>query len=94
MRHDAIRMLSVRKAILISGGRRPVLLKMPPYYRVAALRTKTAVPPVPCPVNNPEGEPAPVLGADGRPWFLQNGSIRIATGNSDFLDQVATQKVS
>jgi type IV secretory pathway TraG/TraD family ATPase VirD4 len=76
MRHDEIRMLSARKAILVSGGKRPVLFKMPPYYRVSALRKKTALPPVPCPVHQTEAATAPAVGADGRPWFLQTEAVQ------------------
>jgi type IV secretion system protein VirD4 len=71
LRHDEIRMLSPRKAILVSGGKRPVLFKMPPYFLVSALRKKTALPPVPYPVRQTETATAPAVGADGRPWFLR-----------------------
>jgi type IV secretion system protein VirD4 len=72
MRHDEIRMLPRNKAILVSGGMRPVLLKMPPYFRVRALRSEAATPPVPWAMSEPEEqETVPAVAADGRPWFLQ-----------------------
>lgn len=73
LRHDAIRMLPPEAGILISGARRPVLLTMPPFFRVAAWRKAAELPAVPHPAGQPEAESprSGGVGADGRPYFLQ-----------------------
>jgi type IV secretory pathway TraG/TraD family ATPase VirD4 len=69
LRHNEIRMLPPERAILISGGRRPLRLKMPPYFRVGQWRRQAELPPVPHPAPL-RGESRDAVGADGRPRFL------------------------
>jgi type IV secretion system protein VirD4 len=73
LRHDEIRMLPPDRAILISGGRRPLRLKMPPYFRVGQWRRQTALPAVPHPTprSGATRERNGAVSTDGRPYFLQ-----------------------
>jgi len=44
MRSDHVRMMKGKKAVLISGSRRPVRLNMPPYFEVPSLKRLTRKP--------------------------------------------------
>jgi type IV secretory pathway TraG/TraD family ATPase VirD4 len=64
MRSDQVRMLRGREAVLISGSKRPVRVKMPPYFEVGTWsRLAAKAPATPRPV--PDSGPVPLVDLQG-----------------------------